>query len=61
MSYWDWGFTRKAPERPALCRICNREIPAGQDSILLTTRHSNKYVKLFFHLDCFPEKSTLTP
>ena len=60
MSYDNWGFTREAPGRPALCRVCNKEIPRGQDSILLTIHHSLVFPRLFFHPDCFPEKSTLT-
>jgi hypothetical protein len=61
MSYWDWGFTREAPGQSALCRVCNQEIPKGQEAILLTTRHSNKFARLFIHPHCFPEKHTLIP
>lgn len=60
MSYWDGGFPQEAPRQAALCRVCNSEIPKGQDSILLTTRHSNKLARLFIHPDCFPEKSAIT-
>lgn len=56
---WNWGFTREAPRQSALCRVCNQEIPKGQGAILLTTRHSDKFTRLFFPPDCFPEKSSI--
>jgi hypothetical protein len=59
-NFSNWGFTREPPKQSAICRVCNQEIPKGQDAILLTTRYSDKYCRIFIHLDCFPEKSAIT-
>jgi hypothetical protein len=53
------GFRREALGSPALCKICRGIIPKGTPAIPLDTWISNHSGRLFFHLECFPEKGAI--
>lgn len=52
-------FTGEAPQQTALCRVCFEGIPKGGEAVCFTTCAGNKYLRLFIHPHCFPEKATL--
>ena len=53
------GFRREAPGQHALCKICRGKIAKGEPAVMLDTWVSSNCVRLFFHLDCFPEKQEI--
>lgn len=50
------AFTWKSPEHKAQCRVCRGGIEAGAGAILLSTYAAGKYLNLYFHPYCFPDK-----
>jgi hypothetical protein len=58
-NWWDWGWERKSPQQPAVCRACGGDIQKGGEAVCLYTRVSNNSGPIYFHPQCVPTPSDL--
>lgn len=53
------GFVQQSPTQKAQCRVCRGGIEAGDPAIHLETYAAGKWLSLYFHIYCFPEKKDI--